>query len=102
LGCPWIGLWGRTFAKEIEGLRANEGLADRTIFDIRIKEKTMSDEQNNLKPEKKDNQFSLWLAIGIAIGAGLGVALHNIPVGVAVGLVLGISVGTALSQKNKK
>ena len=71
-------------------------------FDNRVEENTMSDEQNNLKPEKKDNSFSQWIAIGIAIGAGLGAALGNIPVGLAIGLLLGTSIGTAQSQKNKK
>lgn len=61
----------------------------------------MSDEQPNLKPEKKVLQFRPWIAIGIAIGAALGAAINNMAVGLAVGLMLGTGVDTALSHKKK-
>ena len=62
----------------------------------------MDNEQKYPKSEKKTDQLSLWLAIGIATGTGLGVIFQNIPLGVAMGFILGTSVGVAMSQKNKK
>ena len=72
------------------------------MLKISGKEKIWLTNRKIQNQRKKNDQLSLWLAIGIAMGAGLGIVFHNISLGVAIGLILGTSIGVAMSQKNKK